>query len=112
MPIISIFKKITDVNNPFNKDVSDALKRIQEGKSKDFVEQLRLMGPEDYSKNKSKLPVVCFNGRFKSRSITGLIEHSGLIILDFDKFKTKEDAIEFKDSILSDEYIYSVLHWV
>jgi len=110
MPIISIFKKITDVNNPFNKDVSYALKRIQEGKSKDFVEQLRLMSPEDYSKNKSKLPVVCFNGKFKSRSITGLIEHSGLIILDFDKFKTKEDAIEFKDSILSDEYIYSV--WI
>jgi len=110
MPIISIFKKITDVNNPFNKDVSYALKRIQEGKSKDFVEQLRLMNPEDYSKNKSKLPVVCFNGKFKSRSITGLIEHSGLIILDFDKFKTKEDAIEFKDSILSDEYIYSV--WI
>jgi len=110
MPIISIFKKITDVNNPFNKDVSYALKRIQEGKSKDFVEQLRLMNPEDYAKNKSKLPVVCFNGKFKSRSITGLIEHSGLIILDFDKFKTKDEAIEFKNSILSDEYIYSV--WI
>lgn len=110
MPIVSIFKKITDVNNPFNKGVEYALKRIQEGKSKDFVEQLRLMNPEDYAKNKSKLPVVCFNGRFKSRSITGLVEHSGLIILDFDKFKTTEEAIEFKNSILSDEYIYSV--WI
>jgi len=110
MPTVSIFKKITDVNNPFNKSVEYCLNRIREGKSKDFVEQLRLMNEEDYSKNKSKLPVVCFNGRFKHRSISGIIEHSGLIILDFDKFKTTEEAIEFKDSICSDEYVFSV--WI
>lgn len=105
--IVSIFKKITDVNNPFNKNVDYALNRIRDGKSKDFVEQLRVMSPEDYSKNKSKLPVVCFNGKFKSRSNNGLIEHSGLIILDFDKFSTKEDAVIFKESICSDEHIFA-----
>jgi hypothetical protein len=108
--IVSIFKSIKDPNSPFNKSVETCLKRIKEGNSKDLVEQLRLMSPEDYSKNKSKLPVVCFNGKFRARSITGLELHSGLCILDFDKFQTRQDAIDFKDSISSDEYIYSV--WI
>lgn len=104
---VSIYKSVQDVNNAFNKSVFYALDRIKNGKSKELVEQLRQLPDEDYNKKKSILPGVCFNGKFKQRSISGLIEHSGLIILDFDKFKTTEDAIVFRDSISSDEFIFA-----
>lgn len=105
--IVSLFKTITDVNNPYNKSVMYALDRIKSGKSKDLVEQLRLMSKDDYEKNKSKLPITCFNGKFRVRSASAIIEHSGLIILDFDKFENSKDAIDFRDSISDDEFIFA-----
>lgn len=105
--IVSIFKEIRDVNNPFNKSVYYALDRIKQGKSKELVEQLRLMSTDDYNKNKSRLPVTCFNGKFRTRSAKNLIEHSGLIILDFDKFESTQDAKDFKDSICDNEFVFS-----
>lgn len=107
MSIVSLFKSVKDSNNPFNKSISYALNRIKEGSSKDMVNQLRLMSDEDYAKNKSMLPGVCFNGKFKHRSVSGLEQHSGFIILDFDKLESVEEAINLRYSIASDEYIYS-----
>lgn len=105
--IVSLFKTITDTNSPFQKNVYYALDRIKNGKSKDYVEQLRLMSDEDYQKNKTKLPITCFNGKFRTRSASNIIEHSGLIVLDFDKFETTQEAYDFKDSICDDEYIFA-----
>lgn len=107
MSIVSFFKNVKDSNNPFNKSIDYALKRIKEGNSKDIVEQLRLMSPEDYSKNKASLPGVCFNGKFKQRSFSGLIEHSGFIVLDFDKLSNIEESIILKNSMCSDEFIFA-----
>src|SRR5690606_170782 len=105
--IVSIFKNVKDSNNPFNKSVYYALDRIKNGKSKVQVEQLRQMSDEDYNANKSVLPVVCFNGKFRTRSAKNLINHSGLIILDFDKFDSQQDAKDFKDSICDDEFVFA-----
>lgn len=110
MSIVSFFKSVRDPNSPHNKSIDFALKRIKEGSSKDFISQLRIMNDEDYAKNKSALPGVCFNGKFKQRSLAGLIEHSGFIVLDFDKLENIEQAIILKDSISSDEFVYSV--WI
>jgi len=109
MSTVSLFKSVRDPNNPFNKSITYALSRIKEGKSKDLIEQLRMMSEDDYNKNKASLPGTCFNGKFSTRSVTGLIEHSGFIVLDIDKL-TKEDAITLRDSISSDEYVYSA--WI
>lgn len=105
--IVSIFKNVKDSNNPFNKSVFYALDRIKNGKSKVQVEQLRQMSDADYNANKSVLPVVCFNGKFRTRSAKNLIKHSGLVILDFDKFDTTKDAKDFKDSICDDEFVFA-----
>jgi hypothetical protein len=107
---VTIYKKATDVSNGFTKDVFFCLERIKQGKSKEMVEQLRLMPKEEYDKSKSKLPGVCFNGVFEYRSLTGIKEHSGLIILDFDKFQSNQDAINFRDSISDDEFIFAT--WI
>ena len=107
---VTIYKKATDTSNGFIKDVLFCLDRIKNGKSKDAIESLRQMSKEDYNKNKINLPAVCFNGTFSYRSKNGLIDHSGLIILDFDKFKDTKEALDFKDSICDDQYIFSA--WI
>jgi hypothetical protein len=107
MTNVTIYKKATDVSNGFTKDVMFCLERIKQGKSKDLVEWLRTLSKKEYDENKTKLPGVCFNGVFEYRSLAGIKEHSGLIILDFDKFETSKYAIDFKNSISDDDYIFS-----
>jgi len=107
---VTIYKKATDVSNGFTKDVLFCLERIKQGKSKETIDWLRTLSKIEYDKNKSKLPGVCFNGVFEYRSIAGIKEHSGLCILDFDKFETQQDAIDFKNSISDDDYIFST--WI
>jgi hypothetical protein len=107
MSNVTIYKRASDTSNGFIRNIDFCLLRIKDGKSKDVVEWLRTLSNEDYQKNKSKLPGVCFNGVFDYRSIAGLKEHSGFIILDFDKFETKQEAVDFRDSISSDEFVYS-----
>jgi hypothetical protein len=104
---VTIYKKATDVSNGFTKDVLFCLERIKQGKSKETVIWLRTLEKQDYDKNKNKLPGVCFNGVFEYRSLAGIKQHSGLIILDFDKFETSQDAIDFKNSISDDIYVFS-----
>src|SRR3989304_3092819 len=104
---VTIYKKASDVSNGFTKNVLFCLERIKQGKSKDMVNWLRDLPKHEYDKNKSKLPGVCFNGVFEYRSLAGIKEHSGLCILDFDKFNTGQDAIDFRNSVSDDDYIFS-----
>ena len=106
----TIYKTAKDVSNGFHKSVLFCLERIKNGASKDKINQLRKLSEIEYNKQKSTLPGVCFNGTFSYRSIAGLIQHSGLIVLDFDKFKTIQETIDFKNSICDDQYIYSA--WI
>lgn len=107
---VTIFKNVKQVQNGFDKPVLDILNRIKIGKSKEKVLWLREQNKEIYQKNKGNLPSVCFNGTFSHRSLKGLTEKSGLIILDFDKFSSEEEAIIFKESIISIDYIFSA--WI
>lgn len=109
--IVTVFKKVTSASDTYNKSVLYCLRRIKEGRSKQTVEKIRKETDKDKRNQlKMQLPGVCFNGTFSHRSADGLIEHSGLCILDFDGFKEQDDAIAFRDSIASDEFIYSV--WI
>jgi hypothetical protein len=102
---VSIFKNAKDVSNPFNRMVEICLQRIIEGNSKELVEQFRATKEEKYKK---QLPGVCFNGTFKNRSINGLIEPSGLMVVDFDKFPNDEVLQETKAELISKPYVFSV----
>lgn len=85
------------------QSVGLALTRIQSGKSKSLVEQVRA-GDKNA---KIKLPVVLFSGMFKERRDDMLFEHSGLIVLDFDKL---EDINEVRSRVGTDNYVYAM--WV
>jgi hypothetical protein len=102
--MVSIFKSVTDVANPFQRSVDFCLNRIKQGDSKDKV--LKYRKTKD-PKDKKALPGVCFNGTFNTRSASGLIEPSGFLILDFDKFKTEAEAINYKGILAKEPFIYS-----
>lgn len=101
---VSAFKKVTDSNNPYNRDIFKCLERIKLGASKDKIEAYRSTGD---SSIKSSLTGYCFSGTFSNRSKAGLKKHSGLIILDFDKFESVKEALEFKDSISDLDFVFS-----
>lgn len=102
--LVSLFKSVKDVKNPFDRDITLCFERIKSGKVKDLVLEFRKTKDDEIKK---QLSGVCFSGVFKERNIKGLLEHSGLIILDFDKYETEELAIEKKNELIKDEFIYA-----
>jgi hypothetical protein len=85
--IVSVFKdlyKSKDV--PFHVPIEKIIKRIKQGASKELVESIRNGNKE----NKNKLPCILFSGIFNERNSNSLKEHSGLMIMDFDKYPNEE----------------------
>lgn len=106
--MITIFKNIFS-KEPNYISIEAALKRIQQGKSKITVEEIRnTLDKEKANKIKLNLPSVCFSGKFGvDRADAQLIQHSGFIILDFDNiFELREKQTE----IISNPFIYAC--WV
>lgn len=107
MSTISIFKNVKDVSNPFHKSIEYALNRIKEGKSKELIEQIRQLPKEKANELKQNLPAVCFQGKFKYRKDSSLIQHSGFLILDFDNVNS---PVETKEELKKNEYIFAA--WI
>lgn len=101
--MITIFKNIKEVNTPFYRTIDFVLKRIKEGNSKELINKIR-SGNLDL---KGNLPSICFCGKFTKRSDTAIIEHSGLVCLDFDKYESDDILLKDKEKIILDEYTYS-----
>ena len=96
---VTIFKDVKLIKEAHHIQLETALLRIQEGKSKDLILEVRKGNKE----KKLKLPVVCFSGEFSSRNDESLFEHSGFIILDFDHV----DVEATKTALATDDYIHS-----
>jgi hypothetical protein len=106
---ITIFKDIKQTSQPFYRDVNLILDRIRDGASKDLVKKIRSEKEKDTRKIlKAKLPAICFSGKFSKRADNALIEHSGLICLDFDEYKTKKEMLQEKQRLSKDKYVFSV----
>ena len=107
--LITVFKNIKDINQPFFAPCLSILERIRNGKSRDLVNKIRF--EDDKTKRnvlKQGLPSVCFSGQFKRRVDAELTMHSGLMCLDFDGYNTVELMAEAKDTLSKDKYTYSV----
>ena len=107
--IVTRFSNILNTSTPFYGPVSDIIDRIKNGNSKDVVERIRK--EKDKEKRniiKKELPAICFSGEFSKRADNALVQHSGLICLDFDGFNTVKDMNAAKKQMSSDEYIMSV----
>ena len=98
---ISVFKdlfKSTDV--PFNLTLEQVVQRIKKGTSKEKIEQIR-NGKKEVKK---KLPSIIFSGEYSERNRKGLKKHSGLMVLDFDKYPSTKTLHEHLELLKSNKH--------
>lgn len=84
--IISIFKTLYNTDVPYYISLEKCFSRIKEGKSKEKVIAIRAGDKEV----KKQLPAIVFAGEFTERNKKGLKQHSGLMVVDFDKYPSNE----------------------
>ena len=106
---ITIFKNIKDTSTPFHRPVETILDRIKDGKCKSLITGIRKEKDKDKrNKLKQELPSICFSGTFNKRTDDAIMEHSGLICLDFDGFKTTALMKKKKTELSKDKYTYAL----
>ena len=106
---VTIFQSIKDTSTPFYRNVSVILGRIKSGASKELVKKIRAeKRKSERNELKKKLPAVCFSGKFTKRADSYLVEHSGLICLDFDGYTKQKDLLEDKEKLSKNKFVYSV----
>ena len=108
---VTIFQNIRDTDTPFFRDVHIILDRIKEGAgaTKDLVKKIRLeKNKPERQELKKQLPAICFSGTFNKRTDVSLIQHSGLICLDFDGYTKQKELLHDKENLSKNKYVYSV----
>lgn len=108
---VTIFQNIRDTDTPFFRDVHVILDRIKDGAgaTKDLVKRIRLEKRKpERQELKKQLPAICFSGTFNKRTDASLIEHSGLICLDFDGYDKQKELLQDKESLSKNKYVFSV----
>jgi hypothetical protein len=106
---VTIFKDIRSTSTPFYRHIDVVIDRIKTGSSRELIEAIQLE-PDKSTRNEMKksLPAICFSGVFTKRQDNSIVEHSGLICLDFDGYATKKQMMEEKKAIAADGYVFSV----
>jgi len=103
---VTMFKTYRDSYNPWVVSVDFVLERIRSGKRVDLIQQIRSAETKkEKNELKKQLPAICFSGKFKRRANNGLIQHSGLIAIDFDGLN--ERLFEIRQRMISDKYTYA-----
>ena len=106
---VTIFKSIRDTDTPFFRDVNRILERIKEGASKEIVKKIRSEKRKpERNELKKQLPAICFSGTFNKRADNSLVDHSGLICLDFDGYAKQKELLQDKENFTKSKYVYSV----
>jgi hypothetical protein len=108
---VTIFQSIRDTDTPFFRDVHVILDRIKEGAgaTKDLVKKIRLEKRKpERQELKKQLPAICFSGTFNKRTDASLLQHSGLICLDFDGYTKQKELLQDKENLSKNKYVFSV----
>lgn len=108
---VTIFQSIRDTDTPFFREVHVILERIKEGAggTKDLVKKIRLEKRKpERQELKKLLPAICFSGTFNKRTDASLLQHSGLICLDFDGYVKQKELLQDKENLSKNKYVFSV----
>jgi hypothetical protein len=106
---VTIFKNINDVSTPFHREVALILERVKDGASKDLVKKIRNeKNKADRNILKKQLPAICFSGTFTKREDNSIVQHSGLICLDFDGYTKQKELLNDKENMSKNSFVYSV----
>lgn len=104
MANVTIFSDIYHLKEPHYISIEKALDRIKNGASRIKVQDVRNAIDKDKANEIKKfLPCLLFAGTFKERADDALIEHSGLIVLDFDEI----DVDTVMAELYQNKYIYA-----
>ena len=105
---VTIFKSINS-HVPQYFEVEEVLNRIKRGTNKQLIEKIRTEKSKEVRDNLKKgLQWICFSGKFKKRLNEELIEHSGLICLDFDNFTNKQTLMNWHSRLKNDIHCFAL----
>lgn len=102
--ICTRFKSLRSTSPIGEVDLIKVLQEIGSDKYKDKILAIRQEANPSKSPLKDLLPVFTPTGRFKHRSIAGLIEYNGLICLDLDYV---ENVTELKSRAIKLDYVFA-----
>ena len=109
MSNVTIFKNIKDTTQPFHLPVNDIIERIRDGRSEELIKKIRTeKDKKRINQLKQELPAICFSGKFNKRNDDSILEHSGLICLDFDQYDTQKKLHQHREELIKDEFVYCV----
>lgn len=100
---VSFFRNIKATEPEGNLTIRDLLERIRSGSYKSAIARVREASPERQQQVKaSVLPAFIPSGCFSKRAKEGLLEHSGLFVLDIDD---KTDPDGYKTKLAQDPHV-------
>lgn len=104
---ITVFKDLFKSKDlPYIITLEKAANRIKNGTSKESVEKIRKCNDKGtYNKLKNKLPAILFNGEFEQRNADSMVNHSGLMILDYDKFPDNKTIEEHRQTLSKNKHV-------
>jgi len=103
---VSIFKNLYKSKDvPYIVTLSKIVERIKKGTSKDNIEKIRTSETKEQKDSfKRNLPSILFSGEFTERNGNGLKNHSGLMVVDFDKYPSKEIMLNEFNSLKNNKH--------
>jgi len=110
MAKVTQFKNGKSPGNFIIRDSEDVLNDIKTGvytAQIDTLNSFEYDSPEQKDFKTTQIPAIGWNGVFTYRANDKLVEHSGLVAIDFDHIPEDEFQLYF-DKLKSDKYTYSV----
>lgn len=105
MQKVTIFENVKAIDKPYHITIDKIVQRIKGGRSAMLVNQIRnCTDAKERTKLKTKLPSICFSGTFSRREDKSIIQHSGLIAIDFDHVNERLQAL--KDQLSKDKHTF------
>lgn len=104
-PIVSLYENAYGtVGVSCSLDV--IMSAIKGGRWKDRILALRSLEGKEYKEAKLTLPLFTGSGVFSKREASGLLEHSGRIVIDFDKVDNMSDTLHVLKCDPYSEYVF------
>ena len=105
MQTVTIFENVKAIDKPYFISIDKIVQRIKAGRSIAIINELRNCIDDKKRKTiKTKLPSICFSGKFSRREDKSIIQHSGLIAIDFDHVNERLQTL--KDQLSKDKYTF------
>ena len=104
-PKISVFRSLfNSKETPFTLEAIEVYNRIKQG-NPELIGKIKKLRAGD-TDSKMQLMAIMFNGTFSERKDDGLIKHSGLCVLDFDKYPDAKTLEAERNRLKDCPYVY------